>query len=243
MQVVDAEPTRTAAHRWISGWRFVLVVVVVAAITHLPGFVRTEVLNPDEAFLATQARVINDGGHLYRDVVDRKPPLVPYLYAATARITGSYEMVWVRLLAVAAHVATALLLAAIARRRWGEREAAFAAAALPDLVASGARGRRQPGGQLRSVHVAADVRGGVAGRSGAERCGAGLSAAGATLAKQVAATTMLPPRVLRPTLARDRTTVVYFDSAPHSASVAIAAALFGWNDFFFWVFTGTGTSF
>ncbi|MEY2582285.1 MAG: hypothetical protein QOE09_2134, partial [Ilumatobacteraceae bacterium] len=67
----------------MSGWRFAIVVIVVAAVTHLPGFVRTEVLNPDEAFLATQAKVINDGGQLYHDVVDRKPPLVPYLYAVT----------------------------------------------------------------------------------------------------------------------------------------------------------------
>src|SRR5262245_14237419 len=89
VQVLDVESTRAATNPWLSGMRFVLVVVVLATVTHLPGFVRSEVLNPDEAFLATEAQVLNSGGHLYTDVVDRKPPLVPYVYAATFRVTGT----------------------------------------------------------------------------------------------------------------------------------------------------------
>ncbi|MEY2460224.1 MAG: hypothetical protein QOG30_2054 [Acidimicrobiaceae bacterium] len=237
VQVVDAEPTRTAASRWIAGWRLVFVITVVAAITHLPGFVRTEVLNPDEAFLATQARVINDGGHLYHDAVDRKPPVVPYLYAATERVTGSDELVWVRVLAVAAHVATALLLAAIARRRWGER-AAFAAALLY-LVAS--VGLVVEDSQAANFEVfmlplmCASVLLADRGRNAT----AGLAVAGATLAKQVAATTMLPLVYLA--WRRDRAPGVLRLGAAFALPIAIAAALFGWSDFFFWVFTGTGS--
>src|SRR5207248_6284009 len=124
----------TVTHRWFTGWRLVLAVTLVAVVAHLPGFIRTEVLNPDEGFLATQAHVLNDGGRLYHDVVDRKPPIVPYLYAATFRVTGSDELLSIRALALMAHIATALLLAAIARRRWGDA-AAFSAALLY-LVAS-----------------------------------------------------------------------------------------------------------
>jgi 4-amino-4-deoxy-L-arabinose transferase-like glycosyltransferase len=221
----------------MSGWRFAIVVIVVAAVTHLPGFVRTEVLNPDEAFLATQAKVINDGGQLYHDVVDRKPPLVPYLYAVTARVTGSSDLAWVRGLAVVAHVATALLLAAIARRRWGEH-AGFAAALLY-LVAS--VGLVVEDSQAANFEVfmlplmCAAVLLGDRGRN----AGAGLAAAVATLAKQVAATTMLPLAYLA--WRRDRAAGVLRLAAAFTLPIAIAGAIFGWNDFFFWVFTGTGS--
>ena len=40
------------------------------------------VFNSDETFLATQAHVIQEGGQLYEEATDRKPPLVPYIYAA-----------------------------------------------------------------------------------------------------------------------------------------------------------------
>jgi 4-amino-4-deoxy-L-arabinose transferase-like glycosyltransferase len=237
VQVVDDEPTRTAPRRWMSGWRFVLVVVVAAAITHLPGFVRTEVLNPDEAFLATQARVINDGGQLYHDVVDRKPPLVPYLYAATARVTGSEELVWVRLLAVGAHVATALLLAAIARRRWGDR-AAFAAALLY-LVASVGLVVEDSQAANFEVFMLPLMCAAMLLADRGHNATAGLAAAGATLAKQVAATTLLPLAYLA--WRRDRAPGVLRLAAAFVLPIGLAAAVFGWSDFFFWVFTGTGS--
>ncbi len=221
----------------MTGWRFACVVIVVAVVIHLPGLVRTEVLNPDEAFLATQGRVINDGGHLYQDVVDRKPPIVPYVYAITQRITGSDEIVWVRVLGIAAHVLTALLLAAIARRRWGER-AAFAAALLylvacVGLVVEDSQAANFEVFMLPLMAAAmwlADRR---------RPAGAGLAAAAATLAKQVAATTMLPLAYLA--WRDDRMKGLVRLGAAFVLPIALAAAIFGWNDFFFWVFTGTGS--
>jgi 4-amino-4-deoxy-L-arabinose transferase-like glycosyltransferase len=237
VQVVDVEPTRTTARRWTAGWRFVLVVIAMAAVTHLPGLVRTEVLNPDEAFLATQARVLNDGGQLYRDAVDRKPPLVPYLYAATARITGSDNLVWVRLLAVAAHVATALLLAAIARRRWGER-AGFGAALLY-LVASVGLVVEDSQAANFEVFMLPLMCAAVFLADRGRNASAGFAAGMATMAKQVAATTMLPLAYLA--WRRDRVAGVLRVVAAFVFPIAIAAALFGWSDYFFWVFTGTGS--
>jgi len=215
----------------------VVGVVLVAAIAHLPGFIRTEVLNPDEAFLATQAQVLNDGGHLYQDVVDRKPPIVPYLYAATFRLTGSDGLFGVRVLALVAHITTALLLAAIARRRWGDRAAL--GAAMLYLVASA--GLVVEDSQAANFEVfmlplmcAAML---LADR---ERGGAsGVAAAAATLAKQVAATTMLPLAYLA--WRRQRLAGLIRLTAAFVLPITLVALLFGWGDFFFWVFTGTGS--
>jgi 4-amino-4-deoxy-L-arabinose transferase-like glycosyltransferase len=237
VHVADVEAPRAAAPRWMSGWRFVLLVVAVAVLTHLPGLLRTEVLNPDEAFLATQGRVINDGGHLYQDVVDRKPPIVPYVYAVTQRVTGSDSLVWIRLLAIGAHVCTALLLASMARRRWGVH-AAFAAALLylvasVGFVAEDSQAANFEVFMLPLMCLAMWC--GRAGRNGS----AGGAAAAATLAKQVAATTMLPLAFLA--WRSDRAKGWLRLGAAFVLPIVVAAAVFGWNDFFFWVFTGTGS--
>lgn len=95
-----------------------VLLAVVAVITHVAVFQRA-FWNPDEGFLATQARILGDGAHLYGGVVDRKPPVVPYLYAAAFQLFGSGTLWPVKVLAVAAHLATAVLLAVFARRRFG----------------------------------------------------------------------------------------------------------------------------
>ena len=80
-----------------------------------------QVFNSDETFLATQAEVINEGGRLYEDATDRKPPLVPYLYAATFSVFATSALWSVRVIAMLAVALTALLLALEARRRYGDR--------------------------------------------------------------------------------------------------------------------------
>jgi len=237
VQVVDVEPPRQVRADWCRGWRLAFVVVLLAVVTHLPSLVRTEVLNPDEAFLATQAQVLNDGGRLYHDVVDRKPPVVPYLYATAFRVTGSDDLLTVRLLAIAAHVATALLVAAIARRRWGD--VAGMAAAVLYLVACG--GLVLEDSQPANFEVfmlplmCAGVYFGERDRHGT----AGVATAFATLAKQTAATTLLPLAWLA--WRRDRLRGLVRLGAAFVVPIAVAALVFGWGDFFFWVFTGTGS--
>ena len=236
MQALDADtdaPTRS----WFTGWRFVLAVALVATIAHLPGFVRTGVLNPDEAFLATEAQVLNDGGHLYTDVVDRKPPVVPYLYAATFRVTGSDALLGVRVLALLAHVFTALLLAAIARRRWGDR-AAFGAAMLY-LVASAGLVVEDSQAANFEVFMLPLMSAAMLLGDRERPAAAGVMTAAATLAKQVAATTLLPLTYLA--WRRQRLTSVLRLAAAVVLPITVAAIAFGWSDFFFWVFTGTGS--
>ena len=99
--------------------------MVLATLTHIPSFVRP-VWSPDEGYLATQARMLADGGVLYDTVVDRKPPLLPWLYEAAFSVFGSLSLWPLRVLAIGAHLATALLLVSIARGRWGSRAGAAA---------------------------------------------------------------------------------------------------------------------
>ncbi|MFE6332362.1 glycosyltransferase family 39 protein [Streptomyces sp. NPDC057798] len=101
-------------------WRRLLpLLTALACLTRVPSFAHP-LWNPDEGYLAVQARMLAHGGELYETVVDRKPPLVPWLYQGAFALAGSDSLVSVRLLAVLAHLLTAALLAALARRRWGD---------------------------------------------------------------------------------------------------------------------------
>ncbi|WP_369173114.1 ArnT family glycosyltransferase [Streptomyces sp. R28] len=101
-------------------WRRLLpTLTLLACVTRAPSFTRP-LWNPDEGYLAVQARLLAQGGELYDTVVDRKPPLVPWLYQAAFAVAGSGSLTSVRVLAVAAQLLTAVLLASLARRRWGD---------------------------------------------------------------------------------------------------------------------------
>ncbi|MFJ8824117.1 ArnT family glycosyltransferase [Streptomyces sp. NPDC102467] len=99
--------------------RLAPLLAVLACLTRVPSFVRP-LWNPDEGYLAVQARMLAHGGRLYETVVDRKPPLVPWLYEAAFAVFGSGSLTPLRVCAVAAQLATAVTLASIARRRWGD---------------------------------------------------------------------------------------------------------------------------
>ncbi|MEV5844652.1 glycosyltransferase family 39 protein [Streptomyces sp. NPDC051985] len=100
--------------------RLLPLLALLACVTRVPSFLRP-LWNPDEGYLAVQARIMARGGQLYETVVDRKPPLLPWLYEGVFAVFGSGSLTPVRVLAVLAQLATAVLLASIARRRWGGR--------------------------------------------------------------------------------------------------------------------------
>jgi 4-amino-4-deoxy-L-arabinose transferase-like glycosyltransferase len=109
--------------------------LLLAVLTRLPSF--TDVLwNPDEGFLATEARQLAHGGVLYDTVVDRKPPLLPWLYRGAFAVFGDDSLRPLKAAAVLATAATALLLASLARRRWGDR-AGWTAGTLSVLLSVG----------------------------------------------------------------------------------------------------------
>ncbi|GAA4802852.1 ArnT family glycosyltransferase [Streptomyces ziwulingensis] len=114
---VDISRAGTRAAYWT---RLLPLLAALACLTRVPSFTRP-VWNPDEGHLAVQARLLADGGRLYETVVDRKPPLVPWLYEAAFALTGSDTLAGVRVLAILAQLGTAAVLASLARRRWGDR--------------------------------------------------------------------------------------------------------------------------
>lgn len=225
--------------------RVILLFLAVATITHLPAFSRT-FWNPDEGFLATQARALNtEDGQFYQIIVDRKPPLLPYLYAWVFKLFGDHGLstvVVIRVLAIVVHVITAVLITQIAKSRFGRhgvwagllyllgsagmapedsQAASFEVFMLPwtcaaFLLADSARRRRQYAMPLLA--------------------GAGVTAALATLTKQTAGVTMLPVmwRAWKDQRWRGLATVI-----PAFALPILGVALWvGFGDFFFWVFTG-----
>ncbi|MBG0851793.1 glycosyltransferase family 39 protein [Streptomyces spinoverrucosus] len=116
-----APPRSVAAPRVAHGYwtRLLPLLAALACVTRVPSFVRP-LWNPDEGYLAVQARMLAHGGELYETVVDRKPPLVPWLYEGAFALAGSESLAPVRVLAVLAQLLTAVLLASLARRRWGD---------------------------------------------------------------------------------------------------------------------------
>ncbi len=227
-------PPRPRPRRWL----LVVVVLVATVGLRLPAFF-VEVFNSDETFLATQAQVIRDGGSLYEDAADRKPPLVPYLYAATFSLVGSTALWSVRVAAMLAVVLTALLIAAEARRRSGER-AAWIAALL--FVASTVAFAPQDGqaANFEIFMLPAMTAGVLLAHRGRSRS-SGVAVAVATLAKQTGAVTLLPVLYLayRNGGARAvRRTITGF-----AVPLAVVAVLIGPGDLYFWAVAGNGSYF
>jgi 4-amino-4-deoxy-L-arabinose transferase-like glycosyltransferase len=213
-----------------------LLFLGLAAVLRAPTF-SDRVFNSDEAYLATQAQVLVDGGRLYVDTVDRKPPVVPYLYAAVFRLTGSDDLAPVRALAVLAHVLTALLLALEARRRFRWRWAALFTGCAYLLAASAFHPADAQAANFE-VFMLPVMTGalllGIRNRPAAAGATLGL----ATLTKQTAAFAILPLAWLA-WRARRWGGLALLTTA-FAGAILVAAVVFGPRDFFFWVFTGNG---
>ncbi|WP_399931332.1 ArnT family glycosyltransferase [Streptomyces kanamyceticus] len=218
-------------------WRRLLpLLAALACVTRLPSF-RLPLWNPDEGYLAVQARILADGGELYETVVDRKPPLVPWLYAGAFALFGDSSLLPLKMLAVAAQLLTALLLASLARRRWGDG-AGRTAGVLYLLISIGLNPEDAQAATFEVFMLpctaaamwCADRR-----RWGA----AGAAAACAFLAKQTGGAVLLPvlwllwrsgaPRSGGPRLA-----------AGACGPVLAAALLTSPSGFLFWTVTGSG---
>lgn len=60
----------------------------LVALLRLPSFL-TQLFDPDEASIASQAITLQHGGTLYIDSIDRKPPMVPEIYRASFDLFGT----------------------------------------------------------------------------------------------------------------------------------------------------------
>jgi 4-amino-4-deoxy-L-arabinose transferase-like glycosyltransferase len=169
--------------------RLFLVLLALTIVTRLPAFV-VPVFNSDETFLATQAHVIQQGGQLYHDAIDRKPPVVPYLYAATFGFFDTTGLWSVRIIAMLAVAITAFLLALEARRRYGAR-----AGWIAGVLCVGAMVAFAPqDGQAANfeVFMLPSMTAAILFARRGRGFLAGVMVALATLAKQTGAATLLP---------------------------------------------------
>jgi hypothetical protein len=217
-----------------------LAFVAVAFALAIPAL-NNRVYNSDEAYLATQAKMLNDGAHLYEDTVDRKPPVVPYLYAGVFRLTGTDDIRPVRVLMILTNALTALLLAIEAERRFRHRRAGVIAGLLflGSVVAFQTKDAQVANFEVFMVPtmVAAVL---FAWRD--RPFASGVSLAVSTLTKQTAAITLIPLVwiVWRQRRTR-RGSGVALLAAGMAAPLALAALAFGVQPFVHWVFTSNET--
>ncbi|WP_370068563.1 glycosyltransferase family 39 protein [Streptacidiphilus sp. MAP5-3] len=212
------------------------LLAVVAVLTHLPSFLRP-FWNPDEGYLATEARMLAVGGTLYTTVVDRKPPLLPWLYQAAFWVFGSDSLWPLRVLAVLAHLATALLLASVARRRWGPR-AALVAGVLALLLSVGLSPEDSQAATFEVFMLPATA----AAFWCADRqrwAGAGLATAAAAMVKQTGGAVLLPVLFLLLRQRDGRRAALVRVLLGSTVPVAALAVLLGPHDFLFWVVSGS----
>ncbi|MBW1598896.1 glycosyltransferase family 39 protein [Streptomyces sp. JJ38] len=236
---VAPAPARAPERRfWLP---LVPVLLVLAAVTRLPSFQRP-VWNPDEGFVATQARMLAAGGTLYDTVVDRKPPLLPWLYQGTFALFGDESLWPLRVLAILAVVATAVCVAGLARGRWGPR--AGGAAGVLCVLASVALNPEDTQAATFEVFMlpftaaalwAADRR----------RWGlAGLAVAGAVLVKQTGGAVLLPVLYLAWSSAdrgRDRRGAFVRTFGGLLVPLVTVALCNGVSRTVFWTVTGSGS--
>ncbi|MDQ4133089.1 MAG: DUF2029 domain-containing protein, partial [Actinomycetota bacterium] len=218
---------------WIG---FALLLVGLALVLHLPGFV-VHLFNSDEASIATMGMVIEEGGEFYRDTADRKPPAVPYIYAAVFELTGSHDLRPVRAVAALSLAVTAILLAAEARRRYGSMVAALGGGVLfllgcVSFFPADAQGAGFEVFMLLPM-TAAFV---AAGRGRAVQ--AGLWLALACLTKQTAVLTLVPVAFLLYRSGGWRS--VSRMAVAGGALVIVTAVVFGPSDFLLWTLAGNG---
>ncbi|MCC3768476.1 glycosyltransferase family 39 protein [Streptomyces sp. UNOC14_S4] len=227
---VPAGPRDTFWPRLLPG------LAALAVLTRLPSFLHP-LWNPDEGFLATEARMLAHGAVLYRTVVDRKPPVLPWLYELSFALFGDRTLLPVKALAVLAQLLTAVLLASYARRRWGAR--AGRTAGVLQLLASVALAPDDAQAAAFEVFM---VPGTVAavwcadrGRWGA----AGLAVAAAVLTKQTGAAVLAPVLLLLLRTAPRRVAAATALAGGVLLPVAAVALATGPARLLFWSVTGS----
>jgi 4-amino-4-deoxy-L-arabinose transferase-like glycosyltransferase len=230
---VDARP-RVTARRELT--RMFLILLAITFVLRLPAFF-VPVFNSDETFVATQAHVIEQGGELYEDATDRKPPLVPYVYAATFAFFETSALWSVRVVAMFAVALTALLLAVEARRRYGSRAGWIAG--LLFVLAMVAFAPQDGQAANFEVFMLPSMTAAIVFARRGRGIAAGVGVALATLAKQTGAATLLPVLFL---MARRRgkrgVAAVAIGFTVPIAAVAIAV---GPSQLLYWAVLGNGS--
>jgi 4-amino-4-deoxy-L-arabinose transferase-like glycosyltransferase len=225
---------RTAQRR--STLRLFGVLLLLTFALRMPAFF-VDVFNSDETFLATQAEVISDGGNLYEEAADRKPPLVPYLYAATFALFSTTALWSVRVMAMLAVAITALLLAVEARSRYGPR-ASWIAGVLTVLASISFAPQDGQAANFEIFMLPSMTAAVLLARRG-RGFSSGVAVAFATLAKQTGAATLIPVLYL---LWKQRGRQGATDALSGFAlPLALVALYVGPGELLFWTTIGNGS--
>jgi hypothetical protein len=117
--------TRITLTRRQKGAPAFAAILGLALLVHFPIFTSNR-LDVDEASIGSIAQGLLRGGHLYTNLVDRKPPLLFYVYATSFWITHSNSLIPVRLLTVGLEAVTGLLIGIALCKEWKHRMAVAA---------------------------------------------------------------------------------------------------------------------
>jgi hypothetical protein len=95
-------------------------IFALALVVHFPIFTSNR-LDVDETTIGSIAQGLLRGGHLYTNLVDRKPPVLFYVYAVSFWTTHSNSLIPVRILTVGLEAATGLLIGVTLCQAWKHR--------------------------------------------------------------------------------------------------------------------------
>jgi 4-amino-4-deoxy-L-arabinose transferase-like glycosyltransferase len=198
-----------------------------------------------------QAQVLMAGGRLYVDIIDRRAPLVPYIYAAIFAVRRADDLIAVHVVAMLWILATALLLQALGARRFGQLAGwwaafLFALSSVSFLPAETQAANLEIFMLLPIVaavyfaDVAPDVKVGPTQglRPIAYAFGSGVMVALAMLCKQTAGVTIVPVAWM---LARQPNRTMRLAACANGLALTIAAAAlwFGPRELYFWTVGST----
>ncbi|WP_181766137.1 ArnT family glycosyltransferase [Streptomyces albidus (ex Kaewkla and Franco 2022)] len=231
-------PSAAAADRAGGFWpRLLPLLALLTAATRMPSWVRP-LWNPDEGFLATQARQLAAGGTLYGTVVDRKPPLLPWLYRGAFALFGDRSLWPLKAAALVAVLAGAVLLASLARRRWGDRAGVVAGVCY--VLASVGLVPEDTQAATFEVFMLPWTVLAIWCADRGRWASAGLAVAGAVLTKQTGGAVLIPVLCM---LWQSRSGPWALARLLSAAAVPTAAAALAWGPgrLLFWMATGSGS--
>lgn len=107
---------------------------IATLVTRLPGVVFSGMFDRDESYLSVMGDSLRSGGEMYITFIDRKPPIVPYIYAAVRSV--GVDMRLVRLICALLIFANGVVVTLIVRKLVARRSAALAAGTLSVVGAS-----------------------------------------------------------------------------------------------------------
>lgn len=210
----------------------------IVFVLHLPAFAYA-VFDNDEAYIGVVAKVINHGGTLYVDAVDRKPPGVFYLYDWTFDLLHTNALWGPRMLAVICQTVTAILVWQIAKRRFGDRAGAiaglFSALASTTLLPADAQSANF------EVFMMPFICGAFLLADRERPAAAGLTLGVATMMKQTAAITLIP--LVWMAWKAKRWKGIALLAGSFAIPIVVCLVVFPTGDFWFWVFGGANSGY